>query len=226
MRSGREGKGAMRAVLWGLVAFTASAAPANATLISVTGPNSLLGGTPSIIGAPGNVKDAGAYNFAPQGFDEVQSFVLTKDLAVDHGIIAAGTEVSSHMIFFNNSSGLGYTLNRDIGTKWTFDGDILGVMSDVYGRKEIASSSFLGAAGTIYPTVAFYARGLEPGEDSYSINGNVLTLNTHISQPGDWIRVVTASGGSAPVPEPMSLALVGSGMLAAVRARKRQQLRS
>lgn len=205
--------------LWSFLALTAFAAPANATLISVTGPQSALGGTPSIIAAPANVKDAGAWNLAPQGFDEVQNYLLTKDIAVDHGKIAAGTMVSSHMIFFNNSSALGLTPNQDLRVQWTFEGDILGVMSDVYGRKEIATSSFLGAPGTIYPTVPFYARGLE-SEDSYFFQGNILTLNTHISQPGDWIRVVTTSGGAA-VPEPMSLALVGSGMAAAMRTRRR-----
>lgn len=197
------------------------AGSASATLISVTGPLSLRGGAPSIIVAPPDVNDGAASNIAQQGFDEVQNFVLVSSLAVDGGSIASGTTVSSHMIFLNNSSADGRTLNEHIGVKWTFDGVILGVMSEYTGSFEIPSSPFLGAPGTLYPLAVFNARGIE-SDDSYSFIGNVLTFNSRIRQPGDWIRVITATN-STDVPEPTTLLLLtGASALFAARRRKLQ----
>jgi len=78
----------------------------------------------------------------------------------------------------------------DANVEWIFDGPILGVMSDAGGTLEAASSGILGATGTTYPG-AFSARGMEGG-DSYSVAGNQITVTMTASEPGDWIRVVTA----------------------------------
>jgi hypothetical protein len=64
----------------------------------------------------------------------------------------------------------------------------------------------LGAIGTTYGA-PFHARGLEPS-DSFLVAGNSLTVSMNVSQPGDWIRVVTASQ----VPEPGTLALFGAAL--------------
>ena len=202
---------AMAIVLGGAVA------PASATFISVTGPNSLKGGTPAIIAAPTDVNDGAAFNLAQQGFNEVQNFLLVADLAVDGGVIAAGTVVSSHMIFLNNQPG-DNSLNENEGVAWTLDGNILGVMSEYSGSLEVASSAFLGAPGTAYPLATFNARGMEV-DDSYSFLLNVITVNSRIRQPGDWIRVITA-GTDTSIPEPASMLLLGSGMAGLLLARR------
>ena len=108
-------------------------------------------------------------------------------------------------IFLNTPVGAGGA--TDYGVEWLFDGIILGVMSDSYGTLEAASSSFLGAPGTVYPG-AFAARGME-GADSYLVSGSMITVSMAVSEPGDWIRVITASA----VPEPSTVLLFSTGLL-------------
>lgn len=158
---------------------------------------------PDIIPAPPNVGDAGATNGHQQAFNERQGVLLAAPLAVDSGVVPAGTLVNSHMIFLNPD---GSVLASDVGT-WTFDGIILGVMSDEGGTLEAASTGLLGTLGTIYP-LGFPGRGLEPS-DSYIVAGNAITLrDSVITEPGDWIRVITQVQG---VPEPSTLLLLGTG---------------
>ncbi len=166
-----------------------------------------------IIAAPASVADdtPGAENFHQQAFDEQQGVLLASDLQVDGGFISSGTRVDSHMIFLNSP---GNQFISDLGVKWTFDGTILGVMSDARGLLETASNSILGASGTTYPG-AFSARGMEGG-DSYSYSGNSIVVSMLVSEPGDWIRVVTATQ----IPEPMSAGLLLLG-LAGLRRRLR-----
>ncbi len=145
-----------------------------------------------IIAAPASIIDdpPGATNDHQQAFDERQCVKLTAPLDVDGGSIAAGTLVDSHMIFLNTE---GTTNVSDQNVAWTFDGAVLGVMSDVGGTLEAASSALLGAVGTTYPA-AFPARGLESDPlDNYTVAANAITVGMHVTEPGDWIRVVTAS---------------------------------
>jgi hypothetical protein len=160
-------------------------------ILSVFGGATVLAavvGGPDIIAAPGSIIDdpPGATNDHQQAFEEAQGVVLSADLAVDGGSIPAGTVVNSHMIFLNTLTGSA----SDRGVLWTFDGPILGVMSDPMGSFEVDSSAFLGAPGTIYPLAAFPARGME-GADSYVVDGNQITVSMGVSEPGDWIRVIT-----------------------------------
>ena len=170
-----------------VVSMLAPALPAKALVI----------GGPDIIAAPPSVIDdpPGAVNTHQQAFNERQNVLLPANLAVDGGVIAAGTVVSSHMIFLNT---LGTVAANDVQT-WTFSGLILGVMSDGPGALEAASTPLLGALGTVYPA-PFANRGLE-SNDAYIVAGNQLTLRDSVTEPGDWIRVVTA-GSAVPDSSP------------------------
>lgn len=187
-----------------------------AMVLVFAGPSSaLLISGQDIIAAPAfAIDDApGATNFHQQAFNEAQNVLLTADLDVD-GLadIAAGTVVDSHMIFLNTPVGAGGA--TDFGVTWVFDGEILGVMSDSSGTLEAASSALLGAAGTIYPS-SFTARGME-GADGYTVSGNTIVVNMAVSEPGDWIRVVTR----ASVPEPATLFFLGTGLLSLAGLRR------
>jgi hypothetical protein len=169
---------------------------------------------PDIIAAPADVRDdnPAAENTNMQAFNERQGVLLGSSLSVDGGTIAAGTRVDSHMIFLNSPG------TQDIVSRatWTFGGTIIGIMSDSGGLLEAASTPLLGAIGTIYPS-AFGARGLEGNagysttgnNDGYTVSGNSISVVMHVTEPGDWIRVVTVSA----VPEPATWALFGAGLL-------------
>jgi len=190
---------------------------AEASLVSVAGPNSSRGAAPAIILAPATLNNDVAFNLGQQGFDERQCVLLPSSLEVDDGIIAAGTLVSSHMIFMNQQNNT--TGGTDhTGVEWTFDGLILGVMSDNNGNLEAASTPILGAPASGYGA-PFNNRGLE-SNDSYSFLGNVLTFNSHITQPGDWIRVVTAAQC---VPDATGLGTAALGFLSLLIATRRSR---
>ena len=204
---------------------------AQATLIGASGGVSSAGVGPSIIGAPVDATDDAAFNAGIQGFDEQQFFTLASDLAIDGGLIGSGTVVNSHMLFLNSGPGNSRQLiehgagGNQSGVSFTFDGTILGVMSSSNGSLEI-SSQFLGAAGTLYPVANMSARGMEGNpldglmnDDWYGFSGDTIRLGMRVTEPGDWIRVVTAA-----VPEPSIIALFGMGLfgLGFVRRRKVQ----
>jgi hypothetical protein len=157
-----------------------------------------------------------------QGFDELQNVTLPRDIQTDQGVISAGTVVDSHMIFLNRGADLIPEYLRQCEQDWTFDGLVLGVMSDKSGTYELASTDILGLPTTVYPTgTSSSGRGLKGNygsggpNDGYVINGNSLTVAMKVTQPGDWIRVVTSDVRE--VPEPSSMLLFATGLLGLAR---------
>ena len=133
-------------VLVGLLGGFVGAPAVDAALIGVAGPNSSLGVAPAIIAAPLNILDDNVVNEGMQGFDEAQGVLTSVAHAIDGGgFIAAGSLVDSHMIFLNNRGQAGLVHNE---VTWSFDGTIIGVMSDVDGNLEAASSFELGNPST------------------------------------------------------------------------------
>ncbi len=90
------------------------------------------------------------------------------------------------------------------------------------GTLEGASTLLLGWPGTSYP-LPFPLRGME-FDDTYLIAGNVLTVNMHVFQPGDWIRVVTQ--GSLAVPEPSTYLILAGFLVLATMLKRRQKQRN
>ncbi len=209
-------------LLAGIGLASAVAIPAQAALIGVTAvPLSSAGGAASIIAAPGAALDGLISANAQRGFNEQQGVVLSAAITTDSGVIAAGTQVNSHLILLNQPSGTGGLSHA--GVVWTLSNTIIGVMSDPLGALEAASTGQLGSTTTLYPTMAgpnagalgggspippyagYGARGME-GADSYLVSGSAITVNMFVGEPGDWIRVITA------VPEPGEFLLLGVGL--------------
>ena len=188
----------------------------NARALLISSTNTL-----GIITAPEFALDDEVTNTQQEGFNERRGVLLTSALGVDGGTIGPGIYVDSHMIFLNKAANAANISDLDV--EWGFDGTILGVMSDTPGLLE-GASPFLGALGTTYPGGAgFSLRGME-GADEYSgVSTSTLTVSMIVSQPGDWIRVVTLST----IPEPSTVILLGLGMLGlGVISRRRQQAAS
>ena len=208
---------------------------AGAVLVSTNGSISSAGGAAAIIAAPADARDDAAFNNAIQAFNERIGVLLAANLAVDGDTIAAGTRVDSHMIFLNSGPGNNNTLiehganGNQNAASFTFNGAILGVMSNSNGSLETNSTPILGSLTTNYPGSPFSARGMEGNpldgllnNDWYSFTGNTIQLGMRVTEPGDWIRVVTVS--AVPIPAALPLMFGGLGLLGLAGWRKKRKL--
>ncbi|OUR71356.1 hypothetical protein A9Q78_09890 [Methylophaga sp. 41_12_T18] len=169
-----------------------------------------------------SVQEDSPINTHQQGFNEKQSVYLTSAINVDGGTIAAGQTVDSHLIFLNSkSSGNNYI---DDSQQWKFDGAILGVMSNKSGSLMNATNGLFAAFNNYFTTgssLPFNAAGLEQNNiltgDGYFINGLLLDVRMEVTEPGDWIRVITASA----VPVPAAILLFAPALLGFLGLRRK-----
>lgn len=178
---------------------------------------------------PSSMENNGTRNVAPEAFNEQQSITLLSNLAVDGGFISSGIQINSQMIFLNVPEN--YTINF-ANALWTFENEILGVISSTTG---LFDSDFLGASATAYPSTFLPDRGLEIGTTGFYSStpegylltaSNQLTVNMSVERdnygysggnfgtdPGDWLRVITASSVPTSVPTPATLFLLLFGLV-------------
>ena len=184
----------------GLTASAASAATITA-----------LNDTSLVIAAPGSVTDDSVGdNETVFAFAEATRVVLTSDLAVAGGTIAAGTAVDSHMIFLNRADP--DRIRASVDYAFGFSTDILGVITSTSAVR--ATNDLLGAVGTTYGLLNGFERS-----DTLSVMSNSVSGNLIVTQPGDWFRVVTVA--EVPVPAAGFMLLAGLGAMAAARRGRR-----
>lgn len=124
-------------------------------------------------------------------FDEDQNIVLPAPIRVDigdeDGVLAAGTEVASHYVFFDSIAGthMGYV---------DFDAPILGIAAfqDTMGATDFLANTAVNYIGT-------ELRGLERGDYVWIDEEDPFRLWVFWagSSPGDYIRVFTAHSPNA-----------------------------
>lgn len=119
-------------------------------------------------------------------FDEDQNITLPAKIHVDigggeEGIIAQGTVVASHYVFFDSVSSFHYGFVF-------FDAPILGVAAF---EPTMAATDFLANTSVTYLNTEL--RGLEPGDHVWIDKENPRRLWVYWagSSPGDYIRVFT-----------------------------------
>ena len=193
---------------------------ASAVLMSFQAQAAIVSG-PDIIAAV-SVQEDSPTNTAQQGFDELQGVVLSRTINVDGGTIAKGTKVDSHLIFLNTQGGT----RADDRKRWVFSGDIIGVMSNESGSLMNDSNDLLAAFNDYFTTgssLPFNAAGLEQNNiatgDGYTVLGAVLDLRMVVTEPGDWIRVVTVSE----VPVPAALWLFAPALMGFLGLRRKSK---
>jgi hypothetical protein len=190
------------------------ACPANASIISTTGPVVVIPAPISVMpGASVNVTDG-------QVFNEQQGITLSSPLNVDAtapgtysagsgpgGIIAGGTDISSYFVLFDS----GGTAINYLAVNLTFSTPILGV---IFAPATLDSSdAIVGNPGTTDPT-GVSGRGQEAGDSTaISADGLTVTLIDKTLFPEDGIRIITASPASAITPEPGAWGLWGVGLV-------------
>ncbi|MFO0859045.1 MAG: hypothetical protein U0570_00715 [Phycisphaerales bacterium] len=141
----------------------------------------------------------------------IGSYTSDSDLVTTQ--IAAGTWVRSHYIHFDAPPGGSGAVQGFV----KFDKPIIGVIVvNAPGFRHLDDSDFLGAPTLFTHGVDF--RGMEMVNDQFIIGGGGTTIqfSITISQPGDFIRVITE--GEA-IPAPGGLALLALGAMTARRRR-------
>ena len=131
-------------------------------------------------------------------FNEDQNITLIEPIRVDiggcietarGGVIAGGTVVASHYVFFDSIDGIQYGYVD-------FDAPILGIAAF---QDTMAATDFLANTNVTY--LSLELRGLERGDQVWvdEDDPNRLWVYWAGSSPGDYIRVFTAQSTTAPL---------------------------
>jgi len=160
-------------------------------------------------------------------WNEVQDFALDRDVWVNahtpgtyaspgslvNTQVLQGTIVRSHYIHFDAPPGGSGAIQGFV----KFDRPIIGVIVlNTPGFRFLDDSDFLGAP-TLFTSGSDF-RGMEMVNDSFTItvSGDTIQFSMGISQPGDFIRVLTEGD----VPAPGVLSLGGLSLLGFSRRRR------
>ena len=168
-----------------LAALLGLCGPAQAATITALDTNSLVVAAPSSTTI--ELLDNDPYVVA---FNEVSGLILSSDLVVNGGTIAAGSRIDSHMIALarDGDDGQGYRHDFSFG----FSQDILGIISGSANLRQ--TSGLLGAAGTTYVRL----NGLETSDTvnvgTFEISGQLRIWTPYT----DFVRVITVA--QVPVP--------------------------
>lgn len=197
---------------------------AAATILSLGAAHAAtISGVPII--TPTSIGEDDPTNKEIQGYNEIVGYTLLSDLRVDtnfiggddaDGFISAGTVVDSHVLFLNSKG------SKKISDRVTvtFSEKILGVMTDRRGAFMFASDDFLGGPVSYVPGGNYgNNRGLEGRDRITKIDDFSFTLFMEVTEPGDWIRVVTVS--AVPLPAGALLLPVGLALMAGLRRRRK-----
>jgi hypothetical protein len=208
--------------LFGVLAVTAMAFPANATIIggAVTGGTALADGgvfqklvVPFTESLPANtVGDDNLQTPNLYGFDEEQNIVITSTIQVNIGTNpVAGDVVASHYIFFDPGPSRTQTGYVD------FDADIYGIATN---QTNLDASDFLANTGVTYLSGSL--RGLEGGDSVWidPTNARRLMVDWGASTPGDYVRVFTQFSVTA-LPAPPAAAFLALGICVFALRRRR-----
>lgn len=133
------------------------------------------------------------------GFDEDPHVAIGMGglLAEIGGLLAPGTLVASHYLFFDPK-----TLNENDGyyqRGWvSFDTDILAIFTS---KASLFASDYLANTGVTYLNPN--QRGLEPNDAVWidPIDPKKVQIEWRANTPGDYVRVLTKSSQSKPVPD-------------------------
>jgi hypothetical protein len=179
------------------------AGAASAAVINCSASVTCVVGTP----ASGTVGNNSINENVLYAFDEQQNVLLGSALNIDvvAGSIAAGVRVASHYLAFDPPP----PRTRAVEATVTFNRKILGLI--ITKANLDASNAVVGLSSIFYDTDRLI--GLELG-DTVSFSNDMTTLNWRASDPGDHIRVITAS---VPLPAGGLLLIGGLGALVLMR---------
>ncbi len=153
-----------------------------------------------------------------QGFTERTSITLTDRVRIQLGDgsnawLEAGTVVNSHMVYLDPMGTSTAITVEDVQV--TFDSEIIGLVTNVSHMR--ATNDLLGLGDLNYYNGTDADYGMNGASDSELFEGSTLSLSIR-SRLGDYVRVLTV--GTAVVPAPCSLALLGAAGMVGIRRRR------